>query len=224
MEKQELKKDAVKAVVFALIIALSFGLGVIAARADDLATITEPDGRAYIIIDSAPDIDAEPTQSNAPNALETLESSVELVDDCPYNDAVPMAKELQSYLWEQCKERTASPRELYVFMLGLIDQESDFNPRAKSRTNDYGLCQTNKKWVYPDVKKAFGLKDITDCYDPQISIDCCFWELDQKLAAYGISERLYYWYNTGRTSGSSNANSRAMVKEWQKWKGIIWDH
>lgn len=76
MEKQELKKDAVKAVVFALIIALSFGLGVIAARADDIATINEPDGRAYIIIDSAPDIEAEPTQSNAPNALETMESVV----------------------------------------------------------------------------------------------------------------------------------------------------
>lgn len=140
-------------------------------------------------------------------------------DDTPYNDAVPLSDELQHYLWEKCKavipEKTA---EMYVFMLGLIDAESTFNPRAKSKTGDYGLCQTNKKYVYPDVKKAFGLNDITDCYDPYISINCCFWELLHKLDSYGISERLYYYYNTGKTSGSSNANSRRMVGLWNKWK------
>lgn len=222
MEKQELKKDAVKAVVFALIIALSFGFGVIAARADDIATINEPDGRAYIIIDSAPDIDTEPTQSNTPNALETLESAVTVVDDCPYNDSVPLSKPVQAYLWQKCKDMSSEYKTLYTFVLGLIDQESDFNQYAKSRTNDYGLCQTNKKWVYPDVKKVFGLTDITDCYDPYVSIDCCFWELSQKLDTYGITERLYYWYNTGRKTGSSNANSRAMVKQWQHWESVIW--
>lgn len=144
-------------------------------------------------------------------------------DDCPYNSAVPMSEELQGFLWERCKDVTDDYKTLYTFMLGLIDQESEFTPTARSSTGDYGLCQTNKKWVYPDVKKAFGLSDITDCYDPYISINCCLWELQHKLNSYGISERLYYYYNTGNTSGSSNRNSRSMVQKWKKWEAIIWD-
>ena len=143
-------------------------------------------------------------------------------DDCPYSEKVPLPEEVQSYLWEKCKLASDDYKELYVFMLGLMDQESSFNFRAVSKTKDYGLCQTNKKWVYPDVKKAFGLNDITDCFDPYISIDCCFWELLHKLYDYGISERLYYYYNTGRTKGSSNENSKAMVQKWNKWRTIIW--
>ena len=142
-------------------------------------------------------------------------------DDCPYNDAVPLDRNLQKYIWDKCKAVTGDYLNLYCFMIGLIDQESTFNPRAVSRTNDYGLCQTNKKWVYPEVKKAFGLSDITDCFDPYISVDCCFYELTKKLDSYGVSERLYYYYNTGRTSGSSNKNSRSMVKKWQKWEAVI---
>ena len=143
-------------------------------------------------------------------------------DDCPYNEKVPLSFEIQGYLWEKCKLATDDYKKLYTFMLGLIDQESEFKFTAVSSTGDYGMCQTNKKWVYPDVKKHFGLTDITDCFDPYISIDCCFWELLHKLDNYGVSERLYYYYNTGNTSGSSNENSRAMKKKWDKWEGEIW--
>lgn len=72
----ELKTDVIKAIGVGIIIAAAFAVGVLTARAEDLATIYEPDGRAYLVIDSAPDIDALPTQSNAPNTLETMESVV----------------------------------------------------------------------------------------------------------------------------------------------------
>ena len=144
------------------------------------------------------------------------------VDDCPYNDLVPLDPDLQKYIWDKCKAATDDYRNLYSFMIGLIDQESTFNSRAVSKTADYGLCQTNKKWVYPEVKKEFGLSDVTDCFDPYISVDCCFYELTKKLDSYGVSERLYYYYNTGKTSGSSNKNSRSMIKKWQKWDAVIW--
>ncbi|KAB0577330.1 transglycosylase-like protein with SLT domain [Fusobacterium naviforme] len=148
--------------------------------------------------------------------------AADALDDCPYNDAVPLDRDLQKYIWEKCKGATPDYKNLYSFIIGLIDQESTFNPRAVSKTNDYGLCQTNKKWVFPDVKKEFGLSDITDCFDPYISVDCCFYELTKKLDSYGVSERLYYYYNTGKTSGSYNSNSRKMVKKWQKWDAVIW--
>lgn len=168
---------------------------------------------------NAIDISEPPPISNVSKALDAMDDAL---DDCPYNDAVPMDRSLQRYLWEKCKAATCDYKNLYSFMLGLIDQESEFNPRAVSRTNDYGLTQTNKKYVFPDAKKALGLNDITDCFDPYVSIDCCFFELTQKLESYSVSEKLYYWYNTGRTSGNCNANSRAMKKKWQKWESIIW--
>lgn len=172
----------------------------------------------YVVQANAIEINEAPPISNVSKALDAMDA----LDDCPYNDAVPMDRSLQRYLWEKCKAATGDYKNLYSFMLGLIDQESEFNPRAVSRTNDYGLTQTNKKYVFPDAKKALGLNDITDCFDPYVSIDCCFFELTQKLESYSVSEKLYYWYNTGRTSGNCNANSRAMKKKWQKWENIIW--
>lgn len=169
--------------------------------------------------ETAVEIDEAPPISEVSRSLDAMDAS----DDTPYCAEIPLNMALQRYIWEKCKASTADYKNLYAFMIGLIDQESEFNPRAVSRTNDYGLTQTNKRWVFPDVKRAFGLSDITDCFDPYVSIDCCFWELSKKLDSYGVSERLYYYYNTGSTSGSSNKNSRSMVKKWQKWSSIIWD-
>lgn len=168
--------------------------------------------------DGALEIDEAPPINEVSKSLEVVDK----IDDTPYCSEVPLDAGLQKYIWEKCKASTSDYKNLYSFMIGLIDQESEFNPRAVSRTHDYGLTQTNRKWVFPDVKKVFGLSDITDCFDPYVSIDCCFWELSKKLNSYGVSERLYYFYNTGSTSGSSNKNSRSMKKKWAKWDAIIW--
>lgn len=189
-----------------------------AADAPVIIITTDDPMKDAIEIPEGPPIDSN---GEALNVSDHLGEADTMVDDCPYNDAVPLNRDLQKYIWEKCKAATDDYLNLYCFMIGLIDQESTFNPRAVSRTNDYGLCQTNKKWVYPEVKKEFGLSDVTDCSDPYISVDCCFYELTKKLDSYGVSERLYYYYNTGRTSGSSNKNSRSMVKKWQKWEAVI---
>jgi soluble lytic murein transglycosylase-like protein len=170
----------------------------------------------YVI--DAIDITEPPPINNISNALNALDA----LDDTPYNAQVPLSNDLQRYIWDKCKAATGDYKNMYVFILGLIDAESEFNPRAVSKTHDYGLTQTNRKYVYPDVKKVFGLTDITDCFDPYVSVDCCFWELSKKLNSYGVTERLYYYYNTGNTKGSSNANSRRMLGKWQKWESIIW--
>ena len=208
-------RDFLIGVVFGLIFMLFISMTV---RSDNMIV----DGE-YIICeidskDNAIDIDEAPPINRVSEDLE----SEDMADDTPYNVNVPLDFPLQKYIWTKCKEATSDYKNLYSFMIGLIDQESTFNPHAVSRTNDYGLTQTNKRWVYPDVKKVFGLNDITDCFNPYVSVDCCFWELSKKLDSYGVSERLYYYYNTGNTSGSSNANSRAMIKKWSKWDSIIW--
>ena len=168
--------------------------------------------------DNAIEIEEAPPINRISNALNALDA----LDDCPYCDQVPLDRDLQKYIWDKCKAATDDYHNLYSFLIGLIDAESEFNPRAVSRTNDYGLTQTNRRYVFPDAKKALGLTDITDCFNPYISVDCCFFELMQKLGSYGVTERLYYWYNTGNTKGSSNKNSRRMLTKWQKWESIIW--
>ena len=193
-----------------LILLLAVMMLTITAYAEEPSIIM--DGEYVIDIQEAPPI----------NRLSEALDAEDNMDDTPYNSAVPLEADLQKYIWQKCKAATSDYKNLYSFMIGLIDAESEFNPRAVSKTHDYGLTQTNRKYVYPDVKKVFGLTDITDCFNPYISVDCCFWELSKKLNSYGVSERLYYYYNTGNTSGSSNKNSRRMVGKWQKWDGIIW--
>lgn len=185
-------------------------------------TKTIMDGE-YIIAEINTQDDAVEIQEGPPiNDVSIALDEVDAQDDTPYCSEVPLDACLQKYIWAKCKAATSDYKSLYSFMIGLIDQESEFNPRAVSKTHDYGLTQTNKRWVFPDVKAVFGLSDITDCFDPYVSIDCCFWELSKKLNSYGVSERLYFYYNTGSTSGSSNKNSRSMKKKWAYWDGLIW--
>lgn len=154
------------------------------------------------------------------------ESAVYVADtnDCPYSTEVPLSEELQGFLWERCGDVSEQQKELYVFMLGLIDAESEFTPTAYHKngngSTDRGLCQTNSCWL-KDLKNGNLIESKEDLYDPYTSINCCLWELQHKLESYGITERLYYWYNTGSEKGSSNRNSRRMVGKWEKWKGVI---
>lgn len=213
------------AVILGVVAVLGF-MGVTSHAATPIETVShEAPGEIPIIIITTddPQKDALVIQEGPPiNRISEALDEADAADDCPYNDAVPLDRNLQKYIWDKCKAATEDYKNFYSFMIGLIDAESEFYPRAVSKTNDYGLCQTNRYSVYPDVKKVFGLTDITDCFDPYISIDCCFWELLHKLDSYGVSERLYYYYNTGNTKGSSNKNSRRMVGKWEKWDSVIW--
>lgn len=154
------------------------------------------------------------------------ESAVYVADtnDCPYSTEVPLSEDLQGFLWERCGEVSEQQKELYVFMLGLIDAESEFTASAYHKngngSTDRGLCQTNSCWI-KDLKKGKLIVSKEDLYDPYTSINCCLWELQHKLESYGITERLYYWYNTGKEKGSSNDNSRRMKGLWDKWKEVF---
>lgn len=152
------------------------------------------------------------------------ESAVEVIeDDFIPSDMVPLSADVQRYLFSKCRAATDDP-EFYAFMLGLIDKESEFKSTAyhenRNGTADRGLCQTNSCHL-GDLKRAGIIGTKSDLYDPYISIDAAMWELGKKLGEYGVSERLYYWYNTGKQSGSSNKNSRAMIQLWDKWRTVL---
>lgn len=151
------------------------------------------------------------------------ESAVEVLPEFIPSDMVPLSADLQKYLFKKCREATDDP-EFYAFMLGLIDKESEFKPTAyhenRNGTADRGMCQTNSCHI-GDLKRAGIISSKTDLYDPYISIDACLWELEKKLGEYGVTERLYYWYNTGKTRGDSNQNSRVMVELWEKWRTTL---
>lgn len=166
-------------------------------------------------------------RSDAVEITEGPESAVYVagaVDGFTPCEDVNLSPGLQEYLWNACAARWEDPEELYKFMLGLIDAESEFKPTAyhknKNGSTDRGLCQTNS--CHLKALKAAGIiQSKESLYDPYTSIDACMWELDKKLNEYGVTERLYYFYNTGSEKGSSNANSRRMVEKWKFWNAVI---
>lgn len=52
---------------------------------------------------------------------------------------IPLSHSLQRYIFEICADENVPP----TLVLALIEQESDFNPEAVSKTDDYGLMQIN---------------------------------------------------------------------------------
>lgn len=146
----------------------------------------------------------------------------------PFSEEIPLSKELQSYIYDKCVTNNIK----YCLFLGLCQQESDFG-RYKARNGvqfhvisswgDYGMCQTNKKYVWPDVKKVFGWNDITILFDPYKSVDAGIWEFSRCVKKYGNSEAAYDAYNRGLEHGGSTENSRAVVRYWNHWKSILGD-
>lgn len=135
----------------------------------------------------------------------------------PLSDQVPLSNEVQAYLWQKCKENNIP----YTFFLATIDFESNFNPNAfNKRTVDRGLCQVNKCWV-DDFQKMGWISCADDLFDPFINIDCGMYVMMEAINQFGVCERAYAFYNTGKKGVKSNKNSRQVMKDWAKWQSIL---
>lgn len=70
--------------------------------------------------------------------------SVELVDEdlsnSKYSDEIPLDKELQEFIYDQCQKYGIDQSVVY----GIMYHESRFQPDVVSPTNDYGLMQINE--------------------------------------------------------------------------------
>lgn len=162
------------------------------------------------------------------------------LDKTPYSDYLVskwgFSKDLQKFLYEQCKEGYPSdPVHYYAFLLGTMQQESDLgNDRShwnKNGSRDLGIMQVNSvNW--PDLKKkgiisSYDLNSLT-CdelqYNDYICIRAGMSEMNICVANHGISENAYYSYNTGKHKTKGTNTGSALVwgyyKEWCNRLGI----
>ena len=122
-----------------------------------------------------------------PKAVETISEEGPMLYD------IPLDTELQNYTYDLCVEY--SIEEYYPLMLAVMWHESNFNEKAVSETNDYGLMQINKinhKWL----SEKFG---ITDFLDAKQNIKAGVYMLSTYLLKYEDIDKALMAYNLGET-------------------------
>lgn len=145
-------------------------------------------------------------------------------DDCPVSSAVPLDVEVQEYIWNHCKRVTGDYKNYYAFILGAIQLESEFKCTAihhnKNGTTDRGLMQINSCNI-KSCKNAGLISCTDDLWDIYKNIDCGFHEMNEYIKKFGVCESAYYAYNTGRTRGGSNKNSRVVMNNMAYWNAVL---
>lgn len=76
--------------------------------------------------------------------------AVETIQADPYDESIPLDRELQTALREACAANDV-PLSL---ALGLIEVESGFDPEIVSPKGAYGLCQLNPKYFPTDLSPS----------------------------------------------------------------------
>ena len=117
-------------------------------------------------------------------------------------------------------------------MLGVIKQESDFDPNCVSInkrdgrevSRDLGLCQLNTK-SYPDWVKKLGISNF-DPFNPKQNIRVAVFALD----AYGVRDvhHMLMCYNMGASAANARRRegiytseySRKVVAYWEQYRSM----
>lgn len=122
---------------------------------------------------------------------EIVETINEEVAQVPTIYDIPLDTELQRYTYDLCVEYGVE--EYYPLMLAVMWHESNFNEKAVSRTNDYGLMQINKinhKWLSEKL-------GITDFLDAKQNIKAGVYMLSTYLLKYKDIDKALMAYNLG---------------------------
>lgn len=141
---------------------------------------------------------------------------------------VNLSHDVQDYLFEVCKQYNMSTS----LMLGVIKQESDFDPNCVSInkrngvevSRDLGLCQLNTK-SYPDWIKKLGISNF-DPFNPKQNIRVAVFALD----AYGVRDvhHMLMCYNMGASAANARRRegiytseySRKVVAYWEQYRSM----
>lgn len=126
-------------------------------------------------------------------------SSEWVPSDIPYFD-IKLSKDLQEYTYTKCMDLDMS--EYYELVLALMWQESSYNSKLISRTNDYGLMQINK-FNHAWLSKELG---ITDFLDPYQSIDAGTHVIASLLKKYEDPHKALMAYNFGEAGARRHWN------------------
>lgn len=102
----------------------------------------------------------------APDGVQHFQ--MEIIEERAYPD-VPLDRELLEYIDKNCSDFGI---DFYIF-LALIDVETGgtYDPKLVSDTNDYGLCQINKKYMRYHCEQVGMNPDTFDAFNPIDSID-----------------------------------------------------
>lgn len=98
-----------------------------------------------------PEVTPEPTPTKTPKQKK---------EKLPPDLDIPLDYDVQIYIYKQCGYKT----DLYCFIMAMIEQESGFNEKEISSTNDYGLMQING-CNHDDLNNKYGKQNFLDPYD-----------------------------------------------------------
>jgi soluble lytic murein transglycosylase-like protein len=154
----------------------------------------------------------------------TKSSELVVTQDGIYSDIVPLSEDLQIYTYNKCVEYNVP----YALVLGLIEQESDFNVNEVSTTNDYGLCQINA-CNFDFLNEEIGMTDIMDPYQ---NIESGIYMLSYYHEKYSKDEPwsiTLVQYNMGPSgakklfaTGKYSTNySNAVIEKSKKYEDIV---
>ena len=121
----------------------------------------------------------------------------------PISEEVPLSMELQQVLFDACQEHGVP----VPLMLGLIEQESNFDPEADNGIS-YGLVQLNRAWwpdnlSYSDNLKT-GIKYLGECLEKRNG---------DWLTALMV-------YHDGHVTGHK-AYSKAVIARANRWENTL---
>lgn len=154
---------------------------------------TDEDNPPVEIVTVAPPIDCTPL-------VEALEEARESAKADPYDEAIPLSRELQDVLREACEEYGVS----VPLVLGVIHKESRFDPDA-----DNGLC-----YGYMGLNKNY----YTDDLNPAENIRAGVEHLAGQIDRYGGDiQAALRGYNKGWDDGDRRY-AKAVLDEAEKWE------
>ena len=131
-----------------------------------------------------------------PPELEAVE-----VEVFEFREDIPLSEELQKTLWDACQEHEIE----YALALGVMEQESHFDPWAQSDAGCYGLMQLNVEYFPTDLSPAENIRYGVEC-------------LADKLDRYdGDVEAALTAYNAGYDTGK-RGYARAVLALAERWR------
>lgn len=153
-----------------------------------------------------------------PQTLE-LSTAPQTVKEPTGVPGVSLDYELQKAMYEYCEEYNVP----FALALAVAEKESNFNPDAVSKTDDYGLMQINtcnfeyllEKGIDPNTHKG--------------NIEAGVLFLSENLELYGDESLAVMAYNCGRAGAKrlwaagtySTSYSRAVMELYEKWLGVL---
>lgn len=155
-----------------------------------------------------------PTQTQTPIKKQKKEKT-------PPDLNIPLDYDIQIYIYKQCQYDD----DLYCFIMALIKQESGFDEKEVSSTNDYGLMQINA-CNHDSLQDKYGKKNFLDPYD---NVYCGIRIIKGYLKEYEYKNLALMAYNMGEGGARrlwkkgiySSEYSRKVTEYYNKYKKAL---